>query len=181
MNEVITFKKLAKEHFPLLLKWLEALHVKKWWSKNIKWTPELIEKKYGNYIKGFKRLELATEVIEKPIYAFIITINGVDAGYIQCYDQEDFPPEKGYDTSWIPKGSTAVIDWYIGEPNYLGQGISSEVLNLFLGAFVFKVFDDAFVDPDTRNILAVHVYEKIGFRKLRDVCGVTFMVKNRGW
>ncbi|MFP3016806.1 MAG: hypothetical protein ACEY3L_20090 [Wolbachia sp.] len=54
MNKNITFKALKEEHFLLLLKWLETPHVKRWWDADINWTPELIEKKYSNYIKAFE-------------------------------------------------------------------------------------------------------------------------------
>jgi aminoglycoside 6'-N-acetyltransferase len=174
------FEKLGKEHFPLLLKWLEAPHVKKWWDRDIKWTPELIEKKYSDYVKGFKRLKLETQVIEKPIDAFIINDNKVDIGYIQYYDKQDFPPEQGYDTSWIPEGCAA-IDWYIGELDYIGQGIGSKVLNMFLSELVFKVFPGAFVDPNVANIAAIRVYENVGFRVVKKDKGLTMMIKLDTW
>ncbi|MCC8417838.1 MAG: hypothetical protein LN588_05075 [Rickettsia endosymbiont of Bryobia graminum] len=68
----ISFIPLNKSHFPLLLKWLETPHVKAWWDKNIHWTAELVNKKYSNYIKGYKVLTLKDHTITKPIYSFII-------------------------------------------------------------------------------------------------------------
>lgn len=180
MSEVITFKSLGTEHFPLLLKWLEMPHVKKWWDKEIKWTPELIEKKYSTYVKRYKRLILATQEIIKPIYPFIINVDGVDIGYIQCYDKHDFPPEQDYDTSWIPKGCAA-IDWYIGELDYVDRGVGTKALNMFLNEFVFKSFAGVFVDPDTVNVSAIRVYEKVGFKKIKKVKGLTIMVKSGEW
>ena len=50
----ITFTSLTESHFPLLLKWLETTHVKLWWDQDVKWTPELIQEKYGSYVKGYK-------------------------------------------------------------------------------------------------------------------------------
>ena len=80
----------------MLLKWLETPHVKKWWDQNVKWTPELIQKKYSDYVKGFKILKLQNTVIKKPMHAFVIRVNGKSIGYIQYYNKHDFPPEQGY-------------------------------------------------------------------------------------
>ncbi|NSM56908.1 acetyltransferase [Wolbachia endosymbiont of Atemnus politus] len=178
MKRVITFKALSEEHFALLLKWLETSHVKKWWDKDINWTPKLIQEKYGNYVKGFKRLELKTRIIEKPIYGFIINCDGADIGYIQYYNKHDFPPEQNYNTLGLPE-SCAAIDWYIGELNYIGKGIGLQVLNIFLNEFVFKIFKNAFVDPDTANVCAIRAYEKVGFREIKESNGITLMMKTR--
>ncbi|WCR53125.1 MAG: Bifunctional AAC/APH [Wolbachia endosymbiont of Ctenocephalides orientis wCori] len=177
MDKNITFSPLQEEHFPLLLKWLETPHVKKWWDQDINWTSELIEKKYSNYVKGFKRLELATQVIEKPMHAFIINFDEVDIGYIQYYNKHDFPPEQGYETSEFPE-SCAAIDWYIGELDYIGKGTGSKALDIFLNEVVSKNFENAFVDPDTANTYAIHVYEKVGFKKVKEGNGITLMLKN---
>ncbi|MGL9779560.1 acetyltransferase [Wolbachia pipientis] len=175
MNKNITFKALKEEHFLLLLKWLETPHVKKWWDADINWTPELIEKKYSNISK---RLKLKTQIIEKPMHAFIINCDGVDIGYIQYYNKHDFLPEQGYDTSELPE-SCAAIDWYIGELDYVGKGIGPQALNIFLNEFVFKVSENAFVDPDTANVRAIRVYEKVGFKKIRESNGTILMIKAR--
>lgn len=50
----IVFKLLHENHFSLLLKWLETPHVKRWCDPHITWTLELIQKKYGDYVKGYK-------------------------------------------------------------------------------------------------------------------------------
>nr|WP_250296957.1 hypothetical protein [Wolbachia endosymbiont of Oedothorax gibbosus] len=84
MNKNITFKALKEEHFLLLLKWLETPHVKLWWDADINWTPELIEKKYSNYVKGFKRLKLKTQIIEKPMHAFIRLLSKFMKGALYC-------------------------------------------------------------------------------------------------
>ncbi|WP_245611548.1 MULTISPECIES: hypothetical protein [unclassified Wolbachia] len=68
MNKNITFEALKEEHFLLLLKWLETPHVKLWWDADINWTPELIGKKYSNYIKGFKRLRGCPQTKEYVVY-----------------------------------------------------------------------------------------------------------------
>lgn len=173
---MITFVPLQEKHFQLLLKWLETPHVKEWWDQDINWTPELIEKRYSNYVQGFKRLTLGEQVIEKPMHAFIINYDKVDIGCIQYYNKYDFPPELGYSTLELPE-SCAAIDWYIGELDYIGKGIGSQALSMFLNEFVFQTFENAFTDSETANVAAIRAYEKVGFKKIKEENGVTLMIK----
>lgn len=64
----ITFTPLAESNFPLLQKWLETPHVKAWWDQDVKWTPELIQEKYRDYVEGYK--------IENGIAKTIKAVNG---------------------------------------------------------------------------------------------------------
>jgi hypothetical protein len=65
----ITFIPLQESHFPLLLKWLEAPHVKAWWDQDVHWNLELIKEKFGDCAKGcrFRQPDL-TEFKMSPIY-----------------------------------------------------------------------------------------------------------------
>jgi hypothetical protein len=64
----ITFSPLAESHFPLLRKWLETPHVKKWWDQDVMYTIDLLKEKYNSYIKGYKLVHAR----QKPIQGFII-------------------------------------------------------------------------------------------------------------
>lgn len=173
-NINITFAKLQKIHFPLLLKWLYTPHVRAWWDQNVDWTAELIEKKYTAYTEGFKILGN----IKKPMHAFIIEVDRVPVGYIQYYNKYDFVPEQGYSVEGLPE-SLAAIDFYIGEEEHLGKGIATQALTDFLSSYVFKKFDACFVDPDTANKAAIRTYEKAGFRAVKQIpeLAVTWMVQ----
>ena len=82
----ISFKSLCEADFTLLLKWLEASHVKAWWDQNIQWTPELIQEKYTDYVKGYK-LENG---VAKPISSYIIYVDNTPIGYIQIYNAYEY-------------------------------------------------------------------------------------------
>lgn len=67
-------------------------------------------------MKGFKRLALAAQVIEKSMHAFIINFDKTAIGYIQFYNKHDFPPEQGYDASDL-RGSCScnrLVYWRAG-------------------------------------------------------------------
>lgn len=175
----MTFLPLQEKHFPLLLKWLETPHVKAWWDQDVHWTLALIEDKYGKYVKGFKRLTLPTEVIEKPMHAFIMCVDGVEVGYIQYYNAYDFPREQGYELKGLPS-SLASIDVFIGEESYIGKGYGLLLMEAFLNEHVFKFFNAVFVDPETANLQAIRAYEKVGFHQVSTIKegSITWMVKS---
>ncbi len=156
---IITFNPLQKTHFPLLLKWLKAPHVKTWWGKGIVWTQALIEEKYGTYPDRY-RIENDQK---KPFNAYILSVDDIPIGYIQLFSIDDFPREDGYFAGAIPQ-NCAAMDWYIGEPDYLGKGIGTKALDLFLNTIAFKTFNAVCVDPDAINVIAIRVYEKVGFK-----------------
>ncbi|MGI4850498.1 MAG: GNAT family N-acetyltransferase, partial [Janthinobacterium lividum] len=56
---------------------------------------------------------------------------------------------------------------YIGEKEYLGKGIGTEALSLFLR--FYEDFDRSyiFVDPDLKNIAAIKTYQKVGFEMIQ--------------
>jgi aminoglycoside 6'-N-acetyltransferase len=161
---MITFAPLQPLHFPLLLSWLHAPHVRAWWDKDVPWTAEFIEKKYTHYTMGYKILG----AIKKLIYAFIIEVDDVPVGYIQYYNKYDFSPEQGYTVEGLPK-SLAALDSYIGEEDYLGKGIGARALQLFLQEHVLKMFDACFVDPDMGNEVAIHTYKKAGLKVVKEI------------
>ncbi len=168
----ITFIPLAESHFLLLMKWLQAPHVKMWWDQDVQWTPELIKEKYGYYVNVSKLVHNNHGKLEqKPIHAYIICLSDIPIGYIQYYNVHDFTRDQYQDVSELPK-SCAGLDWYIGEIEFVGKNIGSKALALFLDKHVFQKFDYVFVDPDAANMAAIKAYEKSGFRKMKDQKGI---------
>ncbi|MBS0236490.1 MAG: acetyltransferase [Proteobacteria bacterium] len=174
----VTFSPLAEADLPLLLKWLEASHVKAWWDQDVQWTEALVREKFGDYIEGVKPLHVGDTTITKPMYAFVIEVDGAPVGYIQYYDVHDFPREDNVSTAELPK-SCAGLDLYIGEAQYIGRGIGSQALALFTQRHVLQQFNHIFVDPDTANTRAIRAYQKAGFEVAKQVGQVTWMTKRR--
>ncbi len=174
----ISFRKLQKEDFPLILKWLMVAHVRKWWDPDINWNLDKIEEKYQYYVEGFKLLRLKDKTIKKPMHAYIIQLDDKDIGYIQYYDKHDFPPEQGYDVNEIPD-KCAAIDWYIGEVEFTGKGIGPESLEVFIKNIIDKKFKYLFVDPETDNEIAIKSYKKSGFEIIKTIpiSKITWMIR----
>jgi aminoglycoside 6'-N-acetyltransferase len=166
----INFSPLDESHFPLLLKWLETPHVKEWWDEEINYTKQSIYDKYNSYTLGYK----VTEGSRKNIYPFIINIDSKPVGYIQYYNFYDFPRVYDIILQNLPS-SLAALDLFIGEYNYIGRGLGVKILKLFMKNYVFKKFDNCFVDPEDDNYSAIKTYERAGFEKIKS------SVKNIEW
>lgn len=160
-NQLITFTPLKPAHFPLLLKWINADHVAKWWRDNRIWTLDDIVEKYETYTEGYK---LAGDT-RKPIHAFIIECDAHPIGYIQYYDAYDFPRESGPLTKDLAD-SVAALDLYIGELKFTGKGLGPQIMTQFMNVYIAPSFRACFVDPDKRNLGAIRAYEKAGFQPI---------------
>lgn len=156
----ITFTPLSASHFPLMLKWLESPHVKKWWDRDLVYTRELVEEKYGSYVKGYKQVGGTP----KRISAYIICADNQPIGYIQIYRFSDFPRNKMPHN--LPE-NLGGFDIFIGEEEYTGKGLGSEVVTKFLKLYG-REYSCIFADPDLGNIAAIKAYEKAGFKKVSE-------------
>lgn len=171
------FTPLQKSHFPLLLKWLESPHVKVWWDPNVQWTPQLIKEKYGTYVQGYK----IEKGVRKPIQAYIICLNDIPMGYVQLYNIHNFAEDYPDVLEGLPD-SLAALDFFVGEKEFLGKGLTSIILQQFLKEYVDPSYEACFVDPDTANIIAIRAYEKAGFKIIQMIQQgkVTWMLKVKG-
>ena len=161
MSELsISFKPLSESYFPLLLKWLESPHVKKWWDREVVYTLDLVQEKYSDYVKGYKKIN----GINKPINSYIIYVDTTPIGYIQIYNAYDFP--RGKLLSWLPERLGA-FDLFIGEEKYLRQNLGSRVVLKILNLYGSN-YSHIFADPDIENISAIKSYEKVGFKKVSE-------------
>ena len=151
----IKFTPLNPTHFPLLLNWLTAEHVCKWWDKDIVWTPELVAEKYTSYTQGLKD--------QKTIYAYVFYEGETPIGYIQYYDIHDFPRDIPITTLGDIPFKSAALDFYIGDLNYLRKGYGGAVLRAFYNEAVWQKFDACFVYPARDNEVAKACYKSAGF------------------
>jgi RimJ/RimL family protein N-acetyltransferase len=159
MDININFKPLNEDDFALLKKWLNAPHVKERWQHDGN-----VEEKYRTYVQGYK-LENG---VKKPISAFIIYIDDEPVGYIQLYNAYDFAMQ----LTDLPE-SLGMIDFYVGDEKYLGQGIGSKILKVFN----YQDFDYILVDPDINNIAAIETYKKSGFSKIKEHANEIWMIR----
>ena len=117
----------------------------------------MIAKKYTSYIDGFK-LE---QDKQKPIHAYVFYEGQTPIGYIQYYNIHDFARDTPLPDDLPTK--SAVLDFYIGDPNYLNKGYGRVTLKSFCENIIMLHFDACFVDPDPANEIAIRCYQSAGF------------------
>lgn len=168
----ITFEPVHESHFPLLLKWLETPHVKKWWDQDVAYTLNLVREKYSSYVKGYKLINGAQIAIQ----CFIIHNNQNPVGYIQIYNAYDFPRSKPL--SGLPENLGA-FDILIGKESAVQQGLGSKAILEFLKLHGNQ-YSHIFADPDSNNVAAVKCYEKAGFKRVSEQAdtGEVWMIKD---
>lgn len=148
----ISIRPMKASDFDLVAKWLsdprvfEFIHGK---PKDLTW----VKKKYGPRIA--KKEKINSNIIEyknKPV------------GYIQYFDIK--PYEKDYEME--NANDIWAIDLWIGEPNFWDKGIGSKALKLIMEhIFKDKKAKKIIIDPHIDNSRAIHVYEKVGFKKVK--------------
>lgn len=95
---------------------------------------------------------------------YVICRGRTPIGYIQTY-----PLHPGaWGLSGVEGG--AGLDLFIGEAPLLHRGLGPEILRQFIGEIVFRdpAVRACFIDPSTRNRIAIRAFEKAGFRCLAD-------------
>ena len=171
----ISFKPLSPSDFPILLTWLNAPHVNKWWDKGIDWTMEMVKDKYTQYINSddiycyiifYRHPEQRSDVgIQSFLDGHATKVARHDGeepiGLIQIYKVDKFPPAKH--KVELPPNLWGV-DMFIGEESLLGKGIGTSALKLFIEKHAnFEYF---LIDPHKDNIAAVKAYQKCGFKEI---------------
>lgn len=65
-----------------------------------------------------------------------------------------------------PDGEDAItLDLFICDLNYLGKGLAVQMIREFLMTH-FRHMKRVLIDPEATNKRAIHVYEKVGFKKI---------------
>lgn len=147
----IAFEAFNENYLPLWNEWVEAPHVKEsWFIEGYETTNYIIRKIQGN---GYD-------------YPFVIFIEHVPIGYIQCCDLYAYRR-----LCSVPKGvftqeeeGTFCLDLFIADHNYLNKGYGTKIVKAFTD-YIFTHFKakKIVIDPDVKNIRAIRCYEKAGF------------------
>jgi len=146
MTNKFTFKPLTSSDLDLLCRWFKQPHVLEWWNDRL--TSEEIKEKYGNRIGG------------DVVCPYIVYLHDKPIAFIQYY----WASKVG--DGWWPNEDTSTVglDQFIGEENYLNQGIGTAMMNEFTH-FLFQnpLIKKIITETDPNNFRAKRCYEKAGF------------------
>lgn len=161
MNEInIDFKPLKEKDLPLFFAWIKKPHIARWWESDT----------YEKFVEKYR----SEKAVENYVYPFIMSLNEKPIGYIQyCL------ADKADDGWWMKQhgqpAGTVGMDIIIGETEYIGRGLGT----MLVKNFVEKIFKDTkapkiIIDPDPTNMAAIRCYERVGFKRVREIDSPSF-------
>ncbi len=153
----MSFEKLTKPYRSLVLSWLAKLHVAEFY--------------YGDGLKNtMQNIELYCDGInDNGSYTFehwLAFLNAKPYGFLMTtpvtgpYDDTD-----DYNKYYADGKKIYTLDVLIGEETYLGKGLAPEMISSFIRSH-YSHANYFLIDPSVINPKAIHVYEKVGFRKI---------------
>ena len=152
-NEKLTIRSLEISDKNLIIKWLTDSKVLKYYEgRDNPHSEKKVEEKF--YDDNVNERRCIIEYYQKPI------------GYIQYYSIDENEREEYGFSNFV--GNIFGTDQFIGESNYLGQGIGKNLMNLIID--FLSTEEDAqkiVLDPQTWNTRAIKCYENSGFIKAK--------------
>jgi aminoglycoside 6'-N-acetyltransferase len=145
----LSFRPLEQKDFEQFARWLAKPHVQRWWREPA--TVEYVSKEYGDCTRGdFKTRVFVVQDEAKPI------------GIIQTFRLSDYPEE---DACYPLRGAVS-IDYFIGEEEYVGHGVGTQMIEQFIEAVVRPTYPDATgvaTGAEVANPASLGALRKAGF------------------
>jgi ribosomal protein S18 acetylase RimI-like enzyme len=152
----IEFRRLAVEDLQQVFLWLSRPHVAKGYAPAPSSFAEVVAK-YAPRTGG-----------DNVVRAFIVKVDGRDAGYIQAYDVASFPDY----AQLVEAGpGTVSIDLFLGDAWMLYRGLGPRVIDRFVNEVVFADAHSSacIAGPSEGNAVSIRAFEKAGFRRWKVV------------
>jgi RimJ/RimL family protein N-acetyltransferase len=144
----LAVRSMTAGDFPDVSRWVSAAHVARWWDRHR--TVEEVAAYYGPAVRG-----------EEPTRMWVWEVNGRSVGFAQDYRIADHP-----DYALLCGRPDAVgFDYAIGEPTWVGRGLGTSLLWVFLRDLVAPAYPgvrELFAAPDHRNVASRRVLAKLG-------------------
>ena len=151
-GESVGYRPMTRADLEDLARWQAQPHVARWWEGGTR-TVEAAERRYGGRIDG-----------AEPTRLWVMEVSGRSVGWVQDYRIGDHPEYA------ILNGAPDAIgfDYAIGEPAWVGRGIGTRALWVYLRDVVRPGYPEAeqfFAAPDHRNAASLRVLAKLGFEQ----------------
>lgn len=112
-----TWRRIGEQDFPLLRRWLEQPHVKRWWNHET--TAEAVARDFGPAARG-----------EEPSEDLLAFLEGRPVGLVQCSRLSDYPEYLAEVAAIVPVPDEAMtIDYLIGDPRQTGRGMGTALIH----------------------------------------------------
>lgn len=160
----IKFEEAKLIHKDTIFSWLDKPHMQEFWDM----SPE-----HRDDIENFMNGRLKPSSYFDGIFTYWVgSYNGELYTLIMTSEEnEETNPPDHFKPYLSKTGKTIGIDFCIGEEKYLNRGLAAPTLISFTEFFAREIdlsVDTYLIDPHTDNPRAIHVYEKAGFRVVRE-------------
>ena len=149
VEHVFSVRPMTVGDFPEVSRWVNEPHVGRWWDEHR--TLEEVAAHYGPALTG-----------ADPTRMWVWEVNGRSVGFAQDYRISDHP-----DYALLTARPDAIgVDYAVGEPAFVGRGLGTSLLWVFLRDIVWPAYAGAtefFAAPDHRNAASLRVLAKLGF------------------
>ena len=109
----------------------------------------------------------SSTLADEGVHGCIIEFDGRPVGYIQFFEVSRYAAEYGFSVD-DDLSDVWACDMFVGDVDRWGQGIGTASLSVVLDhLFVQRMARRVLIDPRVVNERAVHMYEKVGFRRVR--------------
>lgn len=159
-NYIFNFKPAQVSQRELIHNWLKQDYISEWiHGVGLKNTLNGLEK-FFQYCSEGKSINRQMNITQHWIgydgdipFVYLLTSN--------VFKNEDNEYAKYSNTN----GPIITLDIFIGNKDYVGKGFAAHVIKEFLQC-EFSDVTEVFIDPEQCNNKAIHVYEKVGFKKV---------------
>ncbi|HEY2248848.1 MAG TPA: GNAT family N-acetyltransferase [Bradyrhizobium sp.] len=138
------FRAMTADDLPMIKRWLAEPHVRQWWGDPV------------------EQYALVSGDLDEPAMdQYIVSTDGRDFGYLQCYDLTAW--NSGFGEQ--PKG-TRGIDLFIGEAGMIERGHGSAMIRAYVDGRLRGGAPRIVTDPDPTNLRALRAYQNAGFTRV---------------
>ncbi len=154
----ISFRPMTIDDLMLISGWQSTPEVRQWYGKEYT-TRKQIEAHY--------REELMNN--QHCTWHFIVRLDGTDAGMIQTYLLSSY---RDYNQYVQMDEKAAMVDIFLA-PEFMHKGYGSHIMKAFMRDCIFLgtlfIADKCAIGPEPKNLSAIRMYEKAGFRWLKTI------------
>jgi aminoglycoside 6'-N-acetyltransferase len=149
------------DDYALLLRWLTDPRVLEWYEgRDQVFTLDRLRREWAPAVQ-----------VDEWVWPFVIVADARPVGYLQVVQVLPYATEYAVDGD---AANTWAIDLFVGEPDEWGRGVGTAAVREGIAETVRRGADRVVIDPRVTNHRAVHVYEKVGFRRVKVLPGAEF-------
>ncbi|MGZ5067805.1 MAG: GNAT family N-acetyltransferase, partial [Usitatibacter sp.] len=152
----IAFRRLAEEDLQQLFLWLLEPHVVRGYAP----AP-------GSFMEFVAKYGPRTEP-GNVVEAYVFSVGGADAGYIQAYSIDEFPE---YERQLGCEKGVVGLDLFLGDQWNTHHGLGSHVIRRFVDDMLFGHYGAVacVAGPNDGNLASIRAFEKAGFRRWKTI------------